>query len=254
MRIVAIIQARMGSTRLPGKVLMDLAGKSVLARVVERVSRLNSIQSIVVATSINRENEPIATECERLGTHSFRGSENDVLDRYLGAAREHQAEAIVRVTADCPLIDPEISDSVVNEFVQRGADYASNVFPRTYPRGLDTEVFTRDALEQAWKHATEPHQREHVTPYLYEHPEKFRMASVKAEAVYGFHRWTLDTREDYELISRIYSRFAGRDGFSWRQVLEVLDEQPELVQLNAHVKQKDIATSHEAWNTSHSCR
>lgn len=237
MRIVAIIQARMGSTRLPGKVLMDLAGKGVLARVVERVSRLNSIQSIVVATSINRENEPIAVECARLGTQCFRGSENDVLGRYLGAAREHQAEAIVRITADCPLIDPEISDSVVNEFVQRGADYASNVFPRTYPRGLDTEVFTREALELAWTHATAPHQREHVTPYLYEHPEVFRLASIQADADYAFHRWTLDTPEDLELIRSIYSRFDGREIFSWREVVRLCEREPALVEINSHVQQ-----------------
>lgn len=254
MQIVAIIQARMGSTRLPGKVLMELAGKTVLARVVERVSRFESVQSIVVATSVNRENEAIAAECERLGTHCFRGSEDDVLDRYVGAARKHKADAIVRITADCPLIDPEVSDGVVNEFLRRRADYASNVFPRTYPRGLDTEVFTINALEQAWKRSTEAHQREHVTPYLYEHPDVFRLASIQTDADYGSHRWTLDTPEDLELIRSICSRFAGRGSFSWREVLAVLHEQPELVRLNAHVKQKDILTSHAACTSSHSCR
>jgi spore coat polysaccharide biosynthesis protein SpsF len=237
MQVVAIIQARMGSTRLPGKALMDLAGKTVLARVVERVSRMNRIQSVVVATSVNRENEPIAVECGRLGIHCFRGSEYDVLDRYAGAAREYKAEAIVRITADCPLIDPEISDSVVSEFVQRRADYASNIFPRTYPRGLDTEVFTRDALEQAWKHATEAHQREHVTPYLYEHPQVFRLASIQADAEYAYYRWTLDTQEDLELIRSIYSRFDGRERFSWRELLQLFEREPALVEINSHVQQ-----------------
>ena len=229
MRIVAIIQARMGSTRLPGKVLMNLDGRTVLARVFERVSRFKSIQSVVVATSTNRENDDIAAECARLGVSCVRGSENDVLDRYVQAARKHKAEAIVRITADCPLIDPEVSDSVVKEFLRQHADYASNVFPRTYPRGLDTEVFTRDALEQAWEESTEPHQREHVTPYLYEHPQIFQMASTQAEADYSFHRWTLDTPEDMELIRTIYARFPGSAHFTWREVLEALEREPKLV-------------------------
>ena len=160
-----------------------------------------------------------------------------MLDRYAGAAREYKAEAIVRITADCPLIDPEISDSVVSEFVQRRADYASNILPRTYPRGLDTEVFTRDALEQAWKHATEAHQREHVTPYLYEHPQVFRLASIQADAEYAYYRWTLDTQEDLELIRSIYSRFDGRERFSWRELLQLFEREPALVEINSHVQQ-----------------
>jgi len=240
MRIVAMIQARMGSTRLPGKVLTDLVGATVLARVVERVSRIENIQAITVATSLNRENEAIAAECKRLGVDCFRGSESDVLDRYFHAAKETEPEAIVRITADCPLIDPEVSGSVVSKFLQQSADYASNVLPRTYPRGLDTEVFTRSALERAWKQSTEAHQREHVTPFFYEHPELFRLVSVQADADYAFHRWTLDTPEDLELIRSIYSRFAGKGAFSWREVLQLLKREPMLLRINSHVVQQAV--------------
>jgi len=237
MRTVAIVQARMGSTRLPGKVLMDLGGRSVLARVVDRLSRSRTIDSMLVATSTNNENHAIAAECERLRVSCFRGSEQDVLDRYLRAARASKADAVVRITADCPLIDPEVVDVVVHEFINQRADYASNVLPRTYPRGLDTEVISRTALERAGVEAVEPHQREHVTPYSYEHPEIFRLASTRAESDYSIHRWTLDTREDLELICNIYSRFADREYFSWREVLEVLEGEPELLAINAKVQQ-----------------
>lgn len=240
MNIVAIIQARMGSSRLPGKVLKDLGGETVLARVVRRLRRSRQISRIVVATTTAPGDEAIVAECDRLQVLCFRGAEQDVLDRYYQAARAKATDAVVRVTSDCPLIDPELADETVGVFRTERADYASNVFPRTYPRGLDTEVFTFDALERAWREAREPHQREHVTAYLYEHPQIFRLASLSGAADYSRYRWTLDTREDLELLRAIYSRFDGRDDFSWQEVLRLMEREPELADLNSQVLQKSV--------------
>jgi spore coat polysaccharide biosynthesis protein SpsF len=240
MNTVAIIQARMGSSRLPGKVLKDLGGETVLGRVVRRLQRSRHISKIVVATTTGPADEVIVAECDRLEVLCFRGSEHDVLDRYYQAAHEKAAEAVVRVTSDCPLIDAKLVDETVEVFRNRHADYASNVFPRTYPRGLDTEVFSFDALDRAWREAREAHQREHVTPYLYEHPQIFKLASLSGAADYSRYRWTLDTREDLELLRAIYSRFHGRDDFSWQEVLRLMEREPELAELNSQVLQKSV--------------
>ena len=150
------------------------------------------------------------------------------------------ADAVVRITSDCPLIDPELVDETVEVFRNEHADYACNVSPRTYPRGLDTEVFSFDALDRAWLEAREAHQREHVTPYLYEHPQIFKLASLSGAADYSRYRWTLDTREDLELLRAIYSRFDGRDDFSWKEVLRLMESEPELAELNSQVLQKSV--------------
>jgi len=240
MNIVAIIQARMGSSRLPGKVLKDLGGETVLGRVVRRLRRSRQISNIVVATTTEPRDELIVAECDRLQASYFRGAEQDVLDRYYQAARANAAEAVVRVTSDCPLIDPELVDETAEVFRDEHADYASNVIPRTYPRGLDTEVFTFDALDRAWREAREPHQREHVTPYLYEHPQMFKLTSLRGAADYSRYRWTLDTREDLELLRAIYSRFDGRDDFSWQEALRLMEREPELAELNSQILQKSV--------------
>ena len=240
MNIVAIIQARMGSSRLPGKVSMDLGGETVLGRVVRRLQRSRHISKIVVATTTVPADEVMVAECDRLEVVCFRGEEQDVLDRYYQAARANAADAVVRVTSDCPLIDPELVDETVEVFRDEHADYASNVFPRTYPRGLDTEVFSFDALDRAWREAREAHQREHVTPYLYEHPQIFKLASLSGAADYSRYRWTLDTLEDLELLRTIYSRFHGRDDFSWKEVLRLMEREPELAELNSQVLQKSV--------------
>ncbi|MBZ5722043.1 MAG: glycosyltransferase family protein [Acidobacteriia bacterium] len=238
MRVVAIIQARMGSTRLPGKVLKDLGGDTVLARVVSRVRRCRLVNEVVVATSRDPANDVILKECQRLETRVFRGSERDVLERYYQAACEVQADVVVRITSDCPLIDPQLTDDTIRVFIDQHCEYASNVFPRTYPRGLDVEVFSSGALMRAWREARSPHEREHVTPYFYEHPEWFPQASLRGSADYSKHRWTLDTAEDLQLIRAIYSRMGNRDDFCWREVLDLMEREPELAELNAHVMQK----------------
>jgi spore coat polysaccharide biosynthesis protein SpsF len=240
MNTLAIIQARMGSSRLPGKVLMDLGGASVLARVVGRLGRSQEITQIVVATTVAPADDAIVRECERLHVSCFRGSEDDVLDRYYQCARACPANAIVRITSDCPLIDPNLVDETVIILKNQKADYASNVIPRTYPRGLDTEVFTSAALERAWREAHELYEREHVTPYFYEHPKTFRMASVSGAVDYSRYRWTLDTREDLELLRAIYSRFDSRHDLSWQDVIALMEREPELAELNSQVLQKSL--------------
>ena len=230
----------MASTRLPGKVLMDIGGRTALARVVRRLSRATLINEVVVAASNLPADAAIVRECERLDIPCFRGSEADVLDRYYWAAKNFDVDAVVRITSDCPLIDPQLVDEIIQVFATEEADYASNVIPRTYPRGLDTEVFTTEALAWAWLEAREPHQREHVTPYFYEHPGTFKIASAAGDADFSHHRWTLDTPEDLELIRAIYFRFDDRDDFSWRDVLDLTEREPELSQLNAHIVQKAV--------------
>ena len=240
MNTLAIIQARMGSGRLPGKVLMDLAGESVLARVVRRLGRSREIDRIVVATTSATADDPIAQTCESLRVACFRGAEHDVLDRFYHAAHANAADVVVRVTSDCPLIDATVVDETIQLFRDQGADYASNVFPRTYPRGLDTEVFTLAALDRAWSDAPEPHQREHVTAFFYENPHKFRQASMTGVADFSRYRWTLDTPDDLELLRTIYSRFNGRDDFSWQEVIHLMEHEPELADLNSEVLQKSV--------------
>ena len=240
MNILAIIQARMGSRRLPGKVLMDLGGATVLSRVIHRLERSQQIAKIVVATTSLPEDEVIVSECERLRVTCFRGSENDVLDRYYQAVRSHSADAVVRITSDCPLIDPELVDETIRVFENEHADYASNVSPRTYPRGLDAEVMTSSALERAWREARELHEREHVTPYLYEHPKTFRLASVSGDVDHSHYRWTLDTPGDLELLRAVYFRFHNRDDFHWQDVIALMEREPGLAELNSQVLQKSL--------------
>jgi spore coat polysaccharide biosynthesis protein SpsF len=240
MNVVAIVQARMGSTRLPGKVLMDLAGETVLGRVVRRLRRALLIDNIVVATTDCRTDDAIVRECHRLGVPTFRGSETDVLDRYYWAAREYAASTVVRITSDCPLIDAQLVDETIRIFQEQRADYASNTLSRTYPRGLDIELFTMAALEQAWREAHQPYEREHVTPYFYEHPELFRLVSQHAQIDYSQYRWTLDTNEDLELLRTIYARFSHRCDFAWDEVIQLMEREPELAELNSRVVQKAL--------------
>ena len=230
----------MGSTRLPGKVLKDLGGETVLARVVSRLRRAVRVNEIVVATTNSVADDAIVRECSRLKVSSFRGSENDVLDRYYRAAQVCAARTVVRITSDCPVIDPQLVDETVRVFQQQRGDYASNAFPRTYPRGLDTEVFTVAALEQAWRDAHEPYEREHVTPYFYEHPELFRLVPLRGEIDCSQYHWTLDTAEDLELLRAIYARFRNQDDFNWSEVIQLMEREPELTELNSRVVQKAL--------------
>jgi spore coat polysaccharide biosynthesis protein SpsF len=240
MKIVAIIQARMGSSRLPQKVLKDLGGATVLDRVLNRLARSRLIQESWVATTVGPADDAIVEHCERIGRKVFRGSEQDVLDRYYRAAQHADADVVVRITSDCPVIDPEVTDATIRAFLDQHADYASNTRVRTYPRGLDTEVMTMRALERAWRESSKPYQREHVTPYIYENPDKFKLHGVENDADHSQHRWTVDTPEDLDLLRAIYARFNGRDDFGWHDVLELVESDPSLADINRHIAQKAV--------------
>ncbi len=239
MRTIAIVQARLSSSRLPSKVLMDIAGKPMLDRVLDRLGHACTLDKVVVATSTDPSDDPLADHCRMLGIPHYRGPLQDVLGRFVVAARSERADVVVRITADCPLIDPLLVDAVVSLRARRGADYASNVQVRRFPRGLDVEAFTAGALYRADREGREPHHREHVTPYLYEDPARFALASLVGRDDQGHHRWTVDTQEDLALVRALYERVRP-DAAGWRDVLSVLEREPALASLNAHVEQKAI--------------
>jgi len=233
----------MGSTRLPGKVMMDLAGKPMLERDVRRLQRSGTLTEIVVATTVEPQDLAIVQFCEKLGWPWFRGSQDDVLDRYYKAAVSFRADVVVRVTSDCPLIEPTVVDLVVQEFLanQDRLDYVCNRLPvPTFPVGLDTEVFSLQALERAWKEDNNPAWREHVTPYMYLPQGLFRIAGVSNDVNLSHMRWTVDTVEDLTFVRKIYDHF-GHDEFSWRDVLSLLEENPEWLEINRHVVQKTVS-------------
>lgn len=237
--IVAIIQARMGATRLPGKVLEDVAGQPMLARVVSRTRRSNTLDTVVVATTTQPADDAIVSLCKERGWPFFRGNEDDVLDRYYRAGLAFKAGVIVRITADCPLIEPEIIDRLVSEFLSHYSqfEYISNILVRTFPRGLDAEVMSFDALKKAWQEDNNPDSREHVTLYILRHPELFRIQNLANDSDYSSMRWTVDTIEDLVFVRKIYEHFKN-DSFTWREVLRLLETHPEWLEINKHVKQK----------------
>ena len=238
--VVAIIQARMGSTRLPGKVLEDIGGRTMLARVVRRTQRATLVDKVVVATTMEPTDDAIVAECQHLGVSVFRGSEPDVLDRYYQAAEVYEAEAIVRITADCPLIDSGIIDRVVRAFLEERPDYASNTLACAHPRGLDVEVMTMAALAHTRQEAHKPYQRAHVTAYIYENPWLFRLLAITEETDYSHHRWTVDTPEDLAFVRAVYACLNNDDDFTWRDALVVLARDPKLMELNQHIEQKTL--------------
>lgn len=251
MRVVAVIQARMGSSRLPGKVMLPLAGGRVIDHVIDRAAAIAGVDHVVVATSTSPAERPLVAHLtERGGVTVVRGSELDCLARFILAIDAAEADAVVRITADCPLLDPVVSGGVVARFLQAagGLDYASNVFERrTWPRGLDTEVVSATALRRAQAQATDAAHREHVTQFIWTQPDHFRAEGVHGERDLSSHRWTLDTPDDLALIQRIYGAlWAPGPPFSTDQVLAVLDEHPDWVRLNAHVEQKKLGGATDA--------
>lgn len=240
--IVCIIQARMGSSRLPGKVLKDIGGKPMLGWVVERVRQSKKIDQVVVATTSEMGDDPIVAFCRDQQIDCFRGDVFDVLDRYYQAARQYRADVVVRVTADCPLIDPAVVDRAIAELQQKKLDFSANRLPppfkRTYPIGLDVEVATMAALSEAWRNAEEKHEREHVMPYLYAGPRQFKTGVIDAPQDYGNQRWTVDTPEDLEFLRGIARLLDGRMDFTWEEILALVQAHPELSTLNAAVQHK----------------
>lgn len=231
--IVALIQARMGSSRFPGKVLEDLAGRPMLWHVVRRVRRASRVDRVVVATTDRPVDDPIVRFCEQERISCFRGSEPDVLDRFYRAAKANDADVVVRITADCPLIDPAVIDTVLERFQLGGCDYACNVIRYTYPDGLDTEVFSFAALEQAWREAAKPSEREHVTPYL--RTDRFRVANVESEIPVSpsQYRWTVDHPADLEFVRKVYAAFSENGEFGFREIFDLLKERPDLATIQA---------------------
>jgi len=231
MKIVAIVQARMGSTRLPNKVMKKIGGVPLIELLLARLSRSNEIHQIVVATSKDKKNDPLVEHVKKLGYFCYRGSENNVLQRYLDAAKKVSADVVVRVTGDCPLIDHEIVDQVVSHFRKLEVDYVSNISPPTYPDGLDTEVFTLAALIRASEESTSKHEHEHVTPYL-RRPGFFKTKNVSNSEDFSSLRWTVDEHEDFQVISNVFSYFSPDIFFSWRDILDLQKTQPALLTMN----------------------
>lgn len=238
MRTVAIVQARMASTRLPGKVMMDIAGRPMLAHVVGRAQRAERLDEVVVATTERPEDNAICAWGDRAGVRVFRGSEQDVLDRYHATARATNAELIVRVTADCPLLDPGVIDAVVAAYRPGDHDYVSNVEPPTYPDGLDTEVFPFAVLDRAWREATLGSEREHVTPYVRKRPREFRQHNVVSPRDLSDLRWTVDEPRDLAFVRGIFARLPeGR--LDHAAVLDLLAREPDLALINAGIQRNE---------------
>ena len=242
-RVVIIIQARMLSDRLPGKVLMEVAGTPLLGYQLDSLERVKNAHRIVVATSTLAEDDPIASYCRGRGIAVYRGSETDVLERFYLAAQEHQADVIVRNCADCPLIDAEVVERVLQHYLEHRDlyDYVSNVIQRSYPRGMDTEVFSFRALEIAYRETEAGREREHVTLFMYEHADRFRLHNVCNEKDLSHYRWTVDEADDFLLVRHVLLELQKRGlGISIQNVLGVLIEHPEWSELNAHVSQKVV--------------
>lgn len=232
--IVAVIQARMSSARLPGKVLMPLAGKPVLEHVVRRIRDCRTITKVVVATSTDQTDDAIQAWCEKEAASHYRGSLDDVLDRYYQTARIHKADAVVRITADCPAIDPTIVDEVVKGFLTGGYDYYG--LSGEFPDGLDCTVFSFAALERAWHEAKLQSEREHVGPYMEKHPELFKIGGYKKFNGLSHHRWTLDESRDYDFLQVIFARlYREKTPFLASEVLALLDKEPELMAINSTI-------------------
>lgn len=258
-RTIAIIQGRMSSSRLPGKILADIAGQPMLTRVFTRTSRAQTVDEVIFATTTDASDDAVAEYCDFSGIPFTRGSLFDVLDRYYRTAAQAKADVVVRITADCPVIDPVLIDDVVNTLLNNEYDFVCNRLPppwnRTYPIGLDVEACTFKVLQKAWKEAKEPQHREHAMPYFYEgvklsafsrqrsegtSPRGFQIALLNNTTDFGDYRWTVDTPEDLEFIRQVFGRFDGRDDFTWKEVLDLVHDEPQLMQINASVKHKTL--------------
>jgi Spore coat polysaccharide biosynthesis protein F, CMP-KDO synthetase homolog len=242
-RTVATIEARMTSTRLPGKVLRTAVGRPYLELMIERLKRVPSLDGIVVATTTNATDDPVVALAERLGVGWYRGSEEDVLTRVLEAARAHAVDVIVETTGDCPLIDPDVVERCIAVYREGGADYVSNFLERDYPIGMETQVFATEILADVARRTDDPGDHEHVSLFIYRHPELYRLRDVPAppELSDPELRLTLDTPADDALLGRIFGHlYPARPAFTLADILALLQAEPELRTLNAHVKRKPL--------------
>jgi len=239
---VAIIQARLGSTRLPGKIFKTLAGKPMLWHVVDRLSHSKIIDKIIVATTTLPEDDPVEQFCLSNKISIYRGSSNDVLSRYYETAKIYNAGIVIRVTSDCPVIDPNIIDAMLAQFIyDNSIDCMSNCIQRTFPRGLDTEIFTFSALKKTYTEAKLNYEHEHVTPYIYNNPDKFIIKNYANETDLSSYRWTVDTFEDFRLIEEIYKNLYQKDKiFLFKDILQLIEKRPDLSRINQDIKQKKL--------------
>lgn len=238
--ILAILQARVSSTRLPGKVLKPLLGQPMILRQVERLKRARTIDRLIIATSVGPEDDALAALCRENGLDCYRGSLEDVLDRYYQAAKPWNPAYVMRLTGDCPLTDPEILDRLAELHLGSACDYSSTALEPTFPDGLDAEIMTFSALEQTWREAKLPSHREHVTPFLYQHPDRFSIRVLKHEENLSTLRWTVDEPADFEFVSRIYEElYPTNPNFGMRDVLAFLDQHRELTTLNHHFERNE---------------
>jgi len=237
-----VVQARLGSTRLPGKALRPVLGRPLLEYQIERLDRIKHPHVTALATTVDPRDDPLVRFATEREIKVIRGPEDDVLARYALAARELGATVVVRVTGDCPLFDPTVADSVIDRFMAGDVEYASNTIRRTYPRGLDVEVFSAEALAIASREASLDWDREHVTPYIYGHPGRFRLAQVVTGPDRSSERWTVDTPEDFALVEWILGTlYPVQPTFGWLDVVALLDRHPEKRRVNAHIAQKGSA-------------
>ena len=240
-RIVAIVEARYNSSRLPGKVLMPILGEPMLGRIVERLQRARTLDAVVVATTDTPADDEVAEAVQRMGAHIYRGSEDDVLDRVVKAAQAANADIIVEITGDCPLVDPGLVDKVVGDFLVGGADFVSNILPHTTPRGTDVRVFRTVDLAEINEHSTDPADHEHVSLHFWEHLDRYQCRNVEMDLpeVVAELRWTVDTADDLELVRAIYAGlYEENPAFSLVDVLDFLNANPELLEINRHIEQK----------------
>lgn len=245
MKVVCIVQARVGSTRLPGKVLKKICGKTVLEHDINRLKLVANIDEIVIATTVEKQDDKIVDEAKRLGVKYFRGSEEDVLSRYYYAAKENNADLVIRVTSDCPCLDYVIIKDMIDMFIYKycneDVDYLNNVIDRTFPRGYDVEIFSFRALEEAFNKAYKKYEREHVTPYLYDINNGFKIVSYKNSKDYSKYRLTLDTYEDLQVISTIYdSLFYSKGYFLLSDVVDFLEKNQDIAKINQEIRQKTL--------------
>lgn len=238
--VLAILQARVSSTRLPGKVLEPILGEPMIVRQVERVGRARTLDHLVVATSVDVSDDPLVRVCEQHGIDVCRGPLEDVLSRFRECAARFSPAHIVRLTGDCPLADPELIDRLVLFHVEGGYDYSSTALQPTFPDGLDAEVFTSATLESTWHSATLSSQREHVTSYIYTHGERFRLGSLKSDVDRSALRWSVDEPRDLKMVREVYSRlYAGNPRFGYSDVLSLLDEHPEIAEINSGIARNE---------------
>lgn len=245
MKTEIYVQARMGSTRLPGKVMLPVLNKTLLEYLLERLADVKEADTIAILTTTNPADDNIVSFCKERNILCYRGSEENVLERYFEVAKKRKPDAIIRITSDCPLIDPDIVDKTIKAYKENfpSYDYVSNSLEHTFPRGLDVEVFSYTALEETFKNAIREDEKEHVTPYIYRHPEKFKLKNIYSDQDLSSLRLTVDTKEDFKLIRLILEHlYPQKPHFRLRDILELLRNHPNWIEINANIQQKKLKT------------